>query len=178
MNRKLLKSCSLVAVMVLLLAVSSGCRGGKDQAVNPDLTESDGGATTAESSRGGESLPEINEEWLFDSFTGLMPIYFDFDRYDLRPDALSTLRENAEKIKRVPGAIIQIEGHCDERGTQGYNLALGERRSLATRAHLMNLGVSGDRIITISYGEEDPVDAGHTEAAWAKNRRCEFNRAM
>lgn len=126
----------------------------------------------------GERLPEFDQEWLFEPATGLKPIYFDFDSYDLRADALATLRENAQKVRKVPGVIIQIEGHCDERGTQEYNLNLGEKRALATRAHLIQLGVSGDRIITISYGEEVPKDSGHNEGAWSKNRRCEFNRAI
>jgi len=74
--------------------------------------------------------------------------------------------------------LIQIEGHCDERGTQEYNLALGEKRALAVREYLMSMGVSGDRMVTISYGEEDPQDTAHTEAAWSKNRRSEFNQAL
>ena len=73
--------------------------------------------------------------------------------------------------------MIQIEGHCDERGTQEYNLALGERRALAVRGHLMKLGISGERLLTISYGEESPASAGHSEEAWQQNRRSEFNKA-
>lgn len=164
--------------MAFLGAVVMGAGGcSKDgNSINDDAMSADDGGM--ETTTVGEALPEFDEEWLFEPATGLRTIYFDFDRYDLRTDALSILRDNAEKIKRVPGAIIQIEGHCDERGTQGYNLNLGERRALAARAHLVKLGVSGDRIITISYGEEDPADPGHSEAAYAKNRRCEFNRAM
>ncbi len=105
-------------------------------------------------------------------------IYFDYNSYSLRPDAMASLKNNAEKIRSVPGVIIQIEGHCDERGTQEYNLALGEKRALATREYLMNMGVSGDRMVTISYGEEDPADGGHSESAWRKNRRSEFNKAL
>jgi len=90
---------------------------------------------------------------------------------------MATLRGNADKIKQVPGVIIQLAGHCDERGTQEYNLALGERRALAVREHLIQLGISGNRLITISYGEESPAVMGSGESAWAKNRRCEFNRA-
>jgi len=69
-----------------------------------------------------------------------------------------------------------VEGHCDERGTQEYNMALGERRALAVRDYLINLGVPGQNLLTISYGEERPVDPGHNEAAWAKNRRAEFSQ--
>jgi peptidoglycan-associated lipoprotein len=78
----------------------------------------------------------------------------------------------------VPSVIVQVEGHCDERGTQEYNLALGEKRALATREHLIKLGIPADRIITISYGEEMPAIQGGGESAWAQNRRCEFNKAM
>jgi peptidoglycan-associated lipoprotein len=87
------------------------------------------------------------------------------------------LRDNADKIKQVPGVMIQIEGHCDERGTQEYNLALGEKRALAVRDHLIQLGISPSRLVTISYGEESPEVEGHDESAWKFNRRCEFNKA-
>jgi peptidoglycan-associated lipoprotein len=95
----------------------------------------------------------------------------------LRPDALATLKENAALLSKYPHVIVQIEGHCDERGTQEYNLALGERRALAAREHLTKLGISGDRLITISYGEEVPADLGHDEGAWTQNRRAEFSKA-
>jgi peptidoglycan-associated lipoprotein len=90
---------------------------------------------------------------------------------------MATLQENAEKIKPVPHVVIQLAGHCDARGTQEYTLALGERRALAVRQYLIQLGVSGDRLITISYGKEFPSVVGSNESAWAKNRRVEFNRA-
>jgi peptidoglycan-associated lipoprotein len=105
------------------------------------------------------------------------PVYFDYDSYALRPDALETLRKKAESLQRFPKTQVQIEGHCDERGTQEYNLALGEMRAQAAREHLDRLGISRDRIITISYGEEMPAAPSHDELAWAKNRRCEFNYA-
>ena len=108
----------------------------------------------------------------------LASVYFDYNSYSLRPDALTTLKANAELIKRNKDALIQIEGHCDERGTQEYNLTLGEKRALATRNYLISLGVAAERLPIVSYGEEDPVDTTHTEAARAKNRRCEFNKAL
>lgn len=128
----------------------------------------------------GDGLPQLElERLLFEpgSQYGLQTVYFDYDSNALRPDAMATLRENAEKIKQVPGVVIQLAGHCDERGTQEYNLALGERRALAVRQYLIQLGVSGDRLITISYGKEFPAVLGSNEAAWTKNRRVEFNRA-
>ncbi len=177
MNTQLFRSLGLIALSLMFVVGFSGCAK-SNGAVNSGLGETSSTATTHEHSDAIEELPEFDANWLFESAQGLAPIYFDFDSYDLRPSALETLRENADKIKQVPGAIVQIEGHCDERGTQEYNLALGEKRALATRAHLINLGVSGDRIITISYGEEDPADPSHSEAAWSQNRRCEFNRAL
>jgi peptidoglycan-associated lipoprotein len=104
-------------------------------------------------------------------------VYFDFDSFALRSDALATLSRNADIIKSIPGAIVQIAGHCDERGTSEYNFALGEKRALSVREHLMRLGVSGDRMLTISYGEERPAEMGSNESAWAKNRRAEFAQA-
>lgn len=177
MTGKVLLALALVALMTTGL----GCQK-KEKPLNvgntlEPLDELPGGAGI-EDSTPGEGLPDLDIDSLFFGETGLRPVYFDFDSYELNYDALATLRENAEKIKQVPGAVIQIEGHCDERGTQEYNLALGERRALAVREYLMNLGVSRDRLITISYGEEDPADPGHTEQAWAKNRRCEFNKAV
>jgi len=101
-------------------------------------------------------------------------IYFDFDRSSIKTSERSKLDAIAKILKSKPETKIQIEGHCDERGTEEYNRALGERRALAIREYLMNAGVSGTRIYTISYGEDKPLDPGHNEAAWAKNRRGEF----
>ena len=84
------------------------------------------------------------------------------------------LEANADVLKRYPSWQISIEGHCDERGTAEYNLALGERRALAARNYLVSLGVTADRVKTVSYGKEFPFDPGHTESAWAKNRRAHF----
>jgi peptidoglycan-associated lipoprotein len=106
---------------------------------------------------------------------GLLTIYFDFDSAAISPEAMATLKSNAERIKSVPKIVIQIAGHCDSRGTQEYNLALGERRALAVRTFLIQCGVSGDRLVTISYGSEFPAVPGNNETAWSKNRRVEFN---
>ncbi len=100
--------------------------------------------------------------------------YFDFDKYNIRPDAARALEYNAELLKENPGANIIIEGHCDERGTVEYNLALGERRANSARDYLVSLGVRANRMETISYGKERPVALGHNEEAWQLNRRCEF----
>jgi peptidoglycan-associated lipoprotein len=102
----------------------------------------------------------------------LKDIYFDFDKYDLRPGDMAILKGNSELLKKYHKVKIQIEGHCDERGTNEYNLALGERRANSSRNYLLSIGVSPERISSISYGEERPVDSAHTEEAWTKNRRA------
>jgi peptidoglycan-associated lipoprotein len=102
----------------------------------------------------------------------LKDIHFDFDKYDIRREDEAILKENAAFLKNNPKMKIQIEGHCDERGTIEYNLALGERRASNTKKYLIFLGIPSDRISTISYGKERPLDKGHHEEAWAKNRRA------
>jgi len=104
----------------------------------------------------------------------LAPVYFDFDSARLSDEALATLEANARWLREHPEFRVVVEGHCDERGTTEYNLNLGARRARSIRDHLVRLGVEPDRIETISYGEERPVDPGHTESAWARNRRGEF----
>jgi peptidoglycan-associated lipoprotein len=104
----------------------------------------------------------------------LKDIHFDFDKYDIRSGDAEILKENAALLMKYPKVKIQVEGHCDERGTNEYNLALGERRANAAKKYLLSLGVSTDRISSISYGEEKPLDAGHNEEAWSKNRRGHF----
>ena len=102
-------------------------------------------------------------------------VYYDFDRADLRQDAREALARNAEiMLKSKSDAKIQIEGHCDERGSAEYNLALGERRAKSSLQYLITLGVKADRLSIISYGKEKPAVQGSDEAAWVKNRRAEF----
>jgi len=104
----------------------------------------------------------------------LQKIYFNFDSADLSQESRSALSQNAELLTKQTALSLRIEGNCDERGSDEYNLALGERRAKAARDYLVNLGVQPERLSVISYGEEKPVDPGHDEAAWAKNRRDEF----
>lgn len=104
----------------------------------------------------------------------LKTVYFDFDKSELRSDALRTLEENVRVLKAYPEVKILLEGHCDERGTVEYNLALGDRRANSVRAFLVSRGILGSRISTVSYGKERPVDPRRTEEAYAKNRRVEF----
>jgi peptidoglycan-associated lipoprotein len=114
-----------------------------------------------------EPKPELREEQL-------QTVYFDFDKYNLRPDAKSSLDANFALMQQFSNVIVKIEGHCDERGTVEYNLSLGEKRAKSVMDYLTGLGIAAGRISIISYGKERPVDAGHNEAAWSKNRRSEF----
>lgn len=101
-------------------------------------------------------------------------VYFPFNASDLTEEARATLAQNADYLARRPGSKVQIEGHCDNRGSTEYNLALGERRALSVKAYLVKLGVEPDRMEVISYGEERPADPDGSEEAFARNRRAEF----
>ncbi len=101
-------------------------------------------------------------------------INFEFDRYDISPDDYKLVKANADYMSLKPELQVTVNGHCDERGTREYNLALGERRAMAVKNALVAEGVSPSRINVISFGEDKPVDDAHNEAAWAKNRRAEF----
>jgi len=102
------------------------------------------------------------------------PIFFNYDSADLTPESRAILEENSKYFRRYPNVPVIIEGHCDERGTEEYNLALGDRRAQSAKAYLVQLGISADRLETISYGEERPFAMGSNEAAWAQNRRDQF----
>jgi peptidoglycan-associated lipoprotein len=102
------------------------------------------------------------------------PVFFAFDSSDVDSAGQQALNTNAGILKKYPTWVITIEGHTDERGTAEYNLALGERRAVAARTYLVSLGISADRLRTVSYGKEFPFDPGHDEAAWSKNRRAQF----
>lgn len=101
-------------------------------------------------------------------------VFFEFDSASLSVEAQDILRAKAEWLRNNPAARVLVEGHCDERGTNEYNLALGDRRAFSAKAFLVDLGIDDARLSTISYGEEQPVDSGSTEEAWAKNRRAHF----
>ena len=106
--------------------------------------------------------------------SNLKDVYFDFDKYDIRPDDAKTLDANAGWLKSNANNLVLIEGHCDERGTNEYNLALGERRAKATMNYLVSQGIQANRITIISYGKERPVCSEKSEACWQKNRRAHF----
>jgi len=106
--------------------------------------------------------------------TNLLPVFFDYDRHDIREDQAATLQTDADVLRETPDLQVLIEGHCDERGTEEYNLALGDRRAAVTQTYLAGLGISARRMRTISFGESHPAESGHNENAWSKNRRAEF----
>ncbi|MBI5142059.1 MAG: peptidoglycan-associated lipoprotein Pal [Nitrospirae bacterium] len=108
------------------------------------------------------------------SRNGFSDIHFDYDRYDIRPDEKPVLGKVVDWLMNNPKSRLTIEGHCDERGTNEYNLALGERRASAAMKFLTAMGIDKGRTATVSYGEERPVDTGHNEEAWAMNRRAHF----
>jgi len=115
-----------------------------------------------------KTLEELNQE------QPLKMIHFDYDKYFIREDAKPVLETNAMWLKKWTSVKLLIEGHCDERGTEEYNMALGENRAKSTFDYLVSLGISPDRLKTISYGKSQPLDPGHNEIAWAKNRRAHF----
>ncbi|HBX43637.1 MAG TPA: peptidoglycan-associated lipoprotein Pal [Deltaproteobacteria bacterium] len=182
----------LVALSVVLLALAAGC--GKKEVVKS--TDTAAGAGMAAPPAGGpgtegqivsETLPpEGTQTAMAEAEAGVAAtmekpsefpdIHFDFDQSFIREDARPTLREVADYLKANPAASILIEGHCDERGTAEYNIALGERRAESTKGYLVSLGVKPGALSTVSFGEEKPVDPGHDEAAWEKNRRAHFVR--
>jgi peptidoglycan-associated lipoprotein len=114
------------------------------------------------------SLDEINKKGI------LAPVFFEFDSAEMSSEGQAVLAKNAEMMKQFPTWIVSIEGHCDERGTAEYNLALGERRALSVRQYLVSLGIAAERLRTVSYGKEFPFDPGHGESSWANNRRANF----
>jgi peptidoglycan-associated lipoprotein len=122
----------------------------------------------AEDTIASASLDDLNRN------SPLKPVFYEYDSADLSPEGQRALDENAMVLKKYSSWTVTIEGHCDERGTAEYNLALGERRAVAARAYLVSVGIAADRLRTVSYGKEFPFDAGHSEAAWAKNRRAHF----
>lgn len=163
---------SLAAVVLLSVAIGMGCPP-KNQAKIDEAGSRDGGAAGGEQGGAGNGAGDRGDVTGGDA-RGLKTIYFDFDKYNLRDDARRQLDANAEILRSNSDMNIVIEGHCDERGTDEYNLALGERRAQAAREYLVRLGIDASRVNVLSYGEERPVAPGHDEESWALNRRGEF----
>jgi peptidoglycan-associated lipoprotein len=115
-----------------------------------------------------KSIDDLNRE------SPLRPVFFPLDSSEVAGESQAALQANAQVLRQYPSWQVTIEGHCDERGTAEYNLALGERRAIAAKTYLVSLGIPGERVRTVSYGKEFPFDPGHDEAAWSKNRRAHF----
>jgi peptidoglycan-associated lipoprotein len=160
-----------IAVLVAMTAIA-GC-GGKKATDTPPPVEpaSSSGTETMEEIPATSPDPATSDQL---DLSAISDVYFDFDSYALSAEAKSTLEANSRELKRSTAGNVTIEGHCDERGTQAYNLALGEKRANAAKEFLVALGVNGSRISTVSYGKERPFDDGGNESAWAKNRRAHF----
>ena len=122
----------------------------------------------AEDTIGTKSLDDLNRD------SPLKPLFFELDSADVSSEGQQILQANAAIMKKYPAWQITVEGHCDERGTAEYNLALGERRALAAKNYLVSLGIPADKIRVVSYGKEFPFDPGHEEGAWSQNRRAHF----
>jgi peptidoglycan-associated lipoprotein len=166
--KKYLTLIGIFLIFTFCLAMFSGCA--DKSAVVRDEAAEDEAARRAREQAEREAAMRARDAAL------LTPqnIYFDYDQSNIRPDARDTLKHNATIFSHKSGRIT-IEGHCDERGTAEYNMALGQRRAQEAKRYLINLGVSASRMQAISYGEENPLDPRSTEEAWAKNRRAEFH---
>jgi peptidoglycan-associated lipoprotein len=116
----------------------------------------------------GKSIDDLNRD------SPLKPLFFELDSFEVSAEGQTVLQENAAIMKKYATWSVTIEGHCDERGTAEYNLALGERRALAAKTYLVSLGIPADKVKTVSYGKEFPFDPGHDDDAWSKNRRAHF----
>ncbi len=179
------KKSWIITILILCIAlIMTGCPKKTVVKEEPSVKKED--TAKAEAERKGKEAEQAKGEFdktlvakktpgiegeVFESSL-LKDVHFDFDKYDIRPADASVLKENAALLKKYQKVKIQIEGHCDERGTVEYNLALGERRANSTRNYLVSIGVPPDRISTISYGKERPLDPAHNETAWTKNRRA------
>jgi len=159
-----MSSRRLILATLVLLALVLVCAGCSRKVVRPDMPGPPGMA-------GPYGPGQLTEQSLQMVQAELKVIYFDYDQYALSPEAQAAAQYNADVLKRSPNGRIVAEGHCDERGTAEYNLALGDRRSRSVLEYLTGLGVDPRRLSIVSYGSELPVDPGHNEAAWAKNRR-------
>ncbi len=165
----------MVAAAVALTLVTGGCKSDEP----PEGAGGDG----SQGSRGqigedpyGGAPPSRDAEGIAAARRmGLRTVYFDYDQSALRSDAQADLKHNFDVLRQRPDVRVEIQGHCDERGSNEYNFALGERRAKATRDYLVRLGIPDNRIEMVSFGEESPAAPGSGEAVWAKNRRAEFS---
>ncbi len=183
MDRNVIRLLCIALTVALVLSSGVGCHKEKPPVAaiqtpepTPEPTEVYQYTPVIPATPEPEPEPVITEETIkeFQKAGVVKVIHFEFDRYSLTSKARDILFQNAQWLKDHPAVSVTIEGHCDERGSNAYNMALGAKRAQAAKDYLVALGVEEDRINTISWGEERPVDPGHNGAAWARNRRCEF----
>jgi peptidoglycan-associated lipoprotein len=169
MNKKGWMSPWMLVLLALFL-VFSGC------ARTPKTVKTTGPGMEEDASKllGMEDRGVITEEIQPIQPKKLEDVYFNFDRFDLTPEARETLADNATWLETNPNAVVQIQGHCDDRGSNEYNLALGDRRAKSVLNYLVTLGISSSRLSSISYGEEKPQCFSRDEECWARNRRAHF----
>lgn len=168
-----LRVVKLLLLMLVTAIVATGCRGCLKDSCDRWFGRQSCDPMSPGAGIDSSVLPEPIRGQTPQEVPGLKRIYFAFDSADLLEPAKEQLRQNADWM-RSSGAHIQIEGHCDERGTGDYNYALGQRRADAARSYLIGQGVQAERLHTISYGAERPDDPSHSEMAWARNRRAQF----
>jgi peptidoglycan-associated lipoprotein len=177
---------SLLCLVLLLFLGATACRKGQPPVARPTPPAPPPAADTrppdppapmrepippeplAADSVAGRSLDDLNRD------SPLRPVFFEYDSSEVNDAGRTVLQANAAVLKKYPSWAVTIEGHCDERGTAEYNLALGERRAVAARTYLISLGVDANRLRTVSYGSEFPFDPAHSESAWSRNRRAHF----
>lgn len=170
---KAMQMLKVALVVLFLFSGLYGCSSTKPSADDAKLGQADMSQQADvkgvdDKSMQGEAVP------MHDHIAGLERIHFDFDQFTLSAEARGILANNAKYLSANSGVKAVIEGHCDERGSDEYNLALGESRALAAKNYLVSLGISANRLSVISYGEEKPLQMGSNEDAWAQNRRAEF----
>ena len=171
---KAMQTLKLVLIVLFLCSSLIGCAKPTPEMDQEDVRKSYMSQTTevkgaADGSMQGEAVPTHNQ------IAGMERISFDFDQFTLSAEARGILGNNAKYLQANSGTNVIIEGHCDERGSDEYNLALGESRALAAKSYLVSIGISAKRLSVISYGEEKPLSKGAGESAWSQNRRAEFN---
>jgi peptidoglycan-associated lipoprotein len=167
----------IIFVLAALLVGQTGCSK-KTQSDEMSIPSPVGGDTTTQTPSGSTTQDPVGGQ----DVTPPQPqviiefgdVYYDFDKFALRDDAREVLSRNARILQEAPTVRVLIEGHCDERGTSEYNMALGDKRGRAAKEFLVNYGIDAGRIELISYGEERPFAAGHNEVSWAQNRRAHF----
>ncbi|MGV1099068.1 peptidoglycan-associated lipoprotein Pal [Thiovibrio sp. JS02] len=179
MKKEIFQFLAVASAVITLSLFAGGCA--KKVQSDKDMA---GSAVKADTGEGAGKEESLSDKGWAGGDTGavlegrttapMLPIYFDFDKSNIRADQEGRVSKNAELLNASPSVRVRVEGNTDERGTNEYNMALGERRAMAAKKFLINMGVVESRIDTMSYGEEKPLNFGHDELAWSQNRRDDF----